>query len=72
MTRRERRLEWGGVFVGAILLLVGGYYVLTNTLGYDLGPLNWDALWPLIIVGLGALFIIGALRNRDSGETPGP
>jgi uncharacterized integral membrane protein len=43
----------GGLIVGALLLFVGGYYVLTNTLGITLPDLNWDLIWPIIVVALG-------------------
>ena len=68
MRRRERRLDnVGWLVVGAILVIVGGFYVLQNTFGLNL---NWDAVWPFIVVGLGLVFLASALFSR-TGEQPG-
>lgn len=53
MRRRSTNPELGGLLIGAILLLVGGYYLLTSTFGLALPELNWDAIWPLFVIALG-------------------
>ena len=65
MTRRDRRTDIGWIIVGGILVLVGGFYVLRNTIGLDL---NWDAVWPFIVLGLGVIFLGSAVLNRGSQE----
>ncbi len=65
---RYRRLDLGGLIFAAILLVVGGYFVLRNTLGFDMPDLNWDLIWPLFVVGLGVAVLWGAL-TRGSGTT---
>lgn len=67
MHERRRRSDIGALFFGVILLLVGGYYVVTNTLGIDLPDLDWDRLWPILVIGLGVVVLLGALRERHSG-----
>jgi hypothetical protein len=62
--RRRRRLDIGALFFGAILLFVGGYYLLTNTLEMDLPELNWDRFWPVIVIGFGVVVLIRALQER--------
>jgi len=67
---RYRRLDLGGLIFGAILLVVGGYFVLRNTLGFDIPDLNWDLIWPLFIVALGVGVLWGAMtRGSGSGTT---
>ncbi len=53
---RERRYEHdlGALLFGVILLFVGGYYLLTKTFGINLPELNWDMVWPLFVIALGA------------------
>ena len=40
--RGRGRRDAGGIVFGAILLLVGGYYLLQQTFGLNLPDLNWD------------------------------
>lgn len=68
--RDVRRSGIGAVLVGGILIVIGGYYLLTNTLGVALGPINWDAIWPLAVVGLGIAVIVGAFRRSTDEEPP--
>lgn len=65
MTTRGGRSAFGGIVVGLILIVVGGFYVLTNLIGVTL---NWDAVWPLLIVGLGVLFLARATIASDTTE----
>lgn len=67
MTTRRGRSAFGGIVVGLILIVVGGFYVLTNLVGVTL---NWDAVWPLLIVGLGVLFLARAMVASDATEPP--
>jgi hypothetical protein len=51
------------LILGGIFVFVGAFYVLTNTLGYDI---DWDAAWPLALVAIGAVVIVaGVLRTRE-------
>jgi hypothetical protein len=60
-----RRANFGWIVVGAIFLIVGGYYVLANTFGLDI---SWDAVWPLLVVGLGVLFLVRAAFQPRAEE----
>jgi len=68
--RRHTRLDYGGLVFGAILLFVGGFYFLRNTLGFDLGELDWDLIWPALVLLLGVGVILGALTRRSGDEPP--
>ena len=63
---RRRRLDGGGLILGGILLLVGIYYLLQQTLGFDIPDLNWNQLWPVILIVIGGLVLYGAVtRSRE-------
>jgi hypothetical protein len=70
MVTRDRRRTGAGLIIGAVLVLIGGFYLLSNTFGLDL---EWDAVWPIAVIVLGGAVILGALA-RASGEErrPGP
>src|ERR1019366_2340478 len=44
----------GGRLMGGIMVTVGGL-LLADTLGYL--RLNWDDLWPLVLIGVGVLML---------------
>jgi hypothetical protein len=48
----------GRLLLGLLLLFVGGYYFLRNTLGFDLGELDGEALWPVVVIVFGALLLL--------------
>jgi NADH:ubiquinone oxidoreductase subunit 4 (subunit M) len=58
--RDHRRRDAAGIVFGAILLLVGGYYLLQQTFGLNLPDLNWDQIWPILVIALGAVVLYGA------------
>ncbi len=64
-----QRRDIGGIVLGLIIVLVGGYFVLRDTLGLKIPELNWDMIWPLIIVAVGVSIIWGALQ-RSSPRRP--
>jgi NADH:ubiquinone oxidoreductase subunit 4 (subunit M) len=65
--RGRGRRDAGGIVFGAILRLVGGYYLLQQTFGLDLPDLNWDQLWPVLLIVFGAVVLYGAWsRGRQA------
>ncbi|MDQ3448566.1 MAG: DUF5668 domain-containing protein [Chloroflexota bacterium] len=54
-----RRGDNGAAIFGVILILVGGYF-LARELGISLPAVNWDLVWPVIIIVLGVVVV---LRN---------
>ena len=50
-----------GVLVGVGLVLIGLWFLLREYLP----GINWGLIWPLILVGIGALILVGSLRRRD-------
>jgi len=67
MNGSTQRIDIGWLIAGAIVLFVGGYFFLRNTLGWQLGDLNWDAIWPIAVIGVGVSILFG-LRRHPGGE----
>lgn len=63
-------IDVGAVIFGAILLLVGFYYLLVNTFGVNLPDLNWDAIWPLAVIALGLGVLAKAVASRPRSDQP--
>jgi hypothetical protein len=49
---------------GVIILLVGLWFFATQTLGIDLPRLDWDQLWPIVLIAIGALIVLNAMQRR--------
>jgi phage shock protein C len=71
--RAERRATGGvggfpaAVILGLILVAVGGFFLLEQWIP----SFDWDWFWPLLLVGIGVVLLIGALTRRDKpGGTP--
>jgi uncharacterized membrane protein len=58
--RRARR-DSGSVFFGVVLLLIGGYFLLRDTLHIRLP--SFGELWPIALVALGILILVNARRD---------
>lgn len=50
-----------GLFIGVMIIIVG----LTELLGDTISWLNWDTLWPYIVIILGLLIIGNSLYKRQ-------
>ena len=68
MNRRAREFDVGALIIGAAILVVGGFYFLRNTLGFELGELNWDAVWPFFVIAIGVSIVLGAMRHARAGQ----
>jgi divalent metal cation (Fe/Co/Zn/Cd) transporter len=63
----HRRIDFGALVLGGLILFAGGYYFLRNTLGFNLDELDWEPIWPVLVIALGGSILFGALvrSNRD-------
>ena len=52
-SRRHRLSGFGALLLATLLLIVGGYYLLRNTLGFSLPELDGEAIWPILVIILG-------------------
>lgn len=52
-----------GIVVGAVLVLLGAWFLVDQYLNVD-----WDLIWPVVVIVLGVALIAGAMRRgRASG-----
>jgi uncharacterized integral membrane protein len=62
------KVDVGALIFGAILLLVGGYYLLVNTFGINLPDLDWDMIWPIALIALGLAVVARAIASRSGSD----
>lgn len=63
---RRRGSDSSALFWGVLLLIVGIWFFLRETLGMDLPSIRWDTVWPILLIAIGALVIFRGLRNRGA------
>jgi phage shock protein PspC (stress-responsive transcriptional regulator) len=49
-----------GVVIGLGLVLIGAWFLVREFLP----PIDWSLVWPLILVGIGALVLFASMRRR--------
>lgn len=62
--RDNRGVDTGTLVWGAILVAVGIWFFLDNTLEIDMPSIDWGDLWPVIIIVVGAVVIFQGMRRR--------
>jgi hypothetical protein len=60
MNQLKRGMDAPGIVFGLILLAAGAYYMLRNTFGLPLDEIDWDRVWPFIVIALGGSVILKA------------
>ena len=66
----DHRIDLGALIFGAILVVVGAYYLLENTFGIAMPDINWDQAWPIIVIVLGASVVFRAVVSRPGPDRP--
>jgi type VI protein secretion system component VasF len=62
--RDGRGVDTGAIVWGAILLAVGAWFFLDQTLGIDLPAIDWGDIWPIILIVVGGVVIFQGMRRR--------
>jgi NADH:ubiquinone oxidoreductase subunit 4 (subunit M) len=68
MNERRRGLDLGALMFGALLLFAGAYYLLRNTLGMDIPDIDWDMVWPIVVIAIGVAVLYGAWTKAGRGS----
>lgn len=55
---------WFTRLSGLVLVAVGLWFFAQVTLGYDLPTINWNLVWPIGLIALGAVVIGSAVTRR--------
>jgi phage shock protein C len=50
--------ERAGIVLGVLLIVLGGWFLVGEYI-----PINWDLVWPIAVIALGAVLIVGAARR---------
>jgi hypothetical protein len=67
---KGRGFDGGALVFGLVVLGVGLYYFADKTLGIAMPQLDWDRLWPLVIIVIGVA-IVGSNLLRRGGNGGG-
>jgi hypothetical protein len=70
MNQRRRSRDTAALVFGAMLLVAGGYAVMRNTLGFELGGLDGERIWPVAVVAIGLMIVIRAIDRSSSEHRP--
>ena len=57
--RDDGTSKWS-IFFGLVLVAIGLWFFADYTLGLDMPTIRWSQLWPLILIGIGGLVVLGA------------
>ena len=60
----RRRVDQGAIAWGLILIVVGGWFFLDQTLGLQMPDIDWESLWPVVLIVIGAAVIIQGVGRR--------
>ena len=60
-----RGLDWGAVVFGVLLVVIGAYLVLKDTLKLDIPDISWDMAWPIILIAIGVIVLLRAMTGHS-------
>ena len=61
---RRRGVDTGTVVWGLILIVVGGWFFLDQTLGLEMPNIDWESLWPVVLIVIGAAVLLQGVGRR--------
>jgi LiaI-LiaF-like transmembrane region len=56
--------DTAGRIWGVVLLAVGLWFFADITLGYDMPSIAWRDLWPIALIGIGAIVLVRGMTRR--------
>ena len=60
---RSRESNVPSMVVGLILLAIGVWYLLDQTLGLQMPRIDWSDIWPIFLIAIGAIMLIRSARR---------
>lgn len=55
--------RWWSVIVGLVILAIGLWFFADRTLELDMPDIRWSQLWPVILIVIGVVVLVGAMRR---------
>ena len=62
---RERETNIASMVVGIILLVIGVWYLLDQTLGIAMPRIDWSDFWPIILIAIGGVMLYRSAVRRS-------
>ncbi len=62
---RDRGPTLAAVVVGVGLIAIGLYFFLDRTLGVPMPRIQWGTVWPILLIGLGAIVLFRSVSRRS-------
>jgi hypothetical protein len=62
--RRDRGPNLATIVIGVVIVAIGVYYFLAQTLQLSVPVIRWASLWPLIFILVGGLIVLRAIGRR--------
>jgi Domain of unknown function (DUF5668) len=61
---RSRESNIASMVVGLILLVIGVWYLLDQTLGVEMPRIDWGDFWPILLIAIGGIMLVRSARRR--------
>jgi uncharacterized integral membrane protein len=55
--------RWWSIIVGLVILAIGLWFFADRTLELDMPDIRWSQLWPVILIVIGVVVLVGAMRR---------
>jgi hypothetical protein len=62
---RQRGTNVASILVGLVFLGIGIWYFLDTTLGLTMPDIEWDNIWPILLIVIGGVIVFRAATDRD-------
>ena len=62
---RERETNIASMVVGIILLVIGVWYLLDQTLGIAMPRIDWSDFWPIVLIAIGGVMLYRSAVRRS-------
>ena len=62
---RQRGRNVASIVVGLVFLGIGIWYFLDTTLGLTMPDIEWDNIWPILLIVIGGVIVVRAATDRN-------
>ena len=62
---KQRGRNVASIIVGLVFLAIGIWYFLDTTLGLTMPDIEWDNIWPIVLIVIGGVIVFRAATDRD-------
>ncbi len=66
LSRSGSRLA--SVVIGCVVILTGVYFLLRNAFGLAVPPIDWDLVWPVVVIASGIAIVSKAAASHTAGH----